>query len=383
MKGDVVKKSPSKAGEGDKNSLYNNSSFILKGEHKERLKLADRSWRESERVVDRWLIHEIIPSKGAGMLHGLSGSYKTYVALDIACHIATGTAYHGFKTQQGGVLFIEGEGDGLGIKQRINAWLDFHLDASPSSLLDNIEFLNFEFISQLKFRKNNEVLCWLTEGIKAEGSNIKLIVVDTQSVFNVGDENKEETAKDFVETCKYVSVELGCNVLFIHHDGKNSEVSSGQTYRGSSAFYANSDYSLKLKVKPGMINHAYLEIEKMRQSKSNYSFEVGLSEITFEEGYGSSLAVTSLTCCENVDLSRNNDKRIVFEDFLKYCSLNKGDTFGYEDFKSWRESKGDDDESIRRAFNDKNRFIDRWLEQSYIARVDSGFQGTKRKFNVV
>ena len=279
MKGDGSnKKSPSKAGEGNTKSLHNSSSFIRKGEHKERLMLADRFWHESERVVGRWLIHEIIPSKGAGMLHGLSGSYKTYVALDIACHIATGIAYHGFKTQQGRVLFIEGEGDELGIKQRINAWLDFHLDASPSSLLDNIEFLNFEFISQLKFRKNNEVLSWLIEGIKAEGSNIKLIVVDQLSMFNEGDEDKEETVIDFVETCKHVSVELGCSVLFIYHDCTRS-----------SNYLPYVDFSFHIKERKPM--EVELEIEKMREAASGTSFIVSLQEVEFEAGYGSSLAV--------------------------------------------------------------------------------------------
>lgn len=381
MKGDGFnEKSPFQDGTGENKSycLINNSSFHRAEGSNMLMQLNDLIWNDKD--IEKWLIANFLPCDSVGMFHGKSGTYKSFIAIDIACHIASGIDFHGMRTEQGTVIYLAGEGVN-GMKKRIKAWADIHQDVSPSVLTGNILFLNSVCIGSLKVNKENTEFKQLIEDIGNISSNVKLIIIDTQSVFNEGDENREETAKNFVNSCKHASVALGCSVLFIHHDGKNSDVSSGQTYRGSSAFFANIDYSLCLNKKD--ILKPTLIIEKMKDSESNNSFEVELSKITFEERYGSSLAVTSLTCCENVDLSRNNDKRNVFEDFLKYCSLNKGDTFGYEDFKVWRESKGEDDESIRRAYKDKNRLIDRWLALSYITQVESVFQGTKRKFNVV
>lgn len=278
MKGDGSnKKSPSKAGEGNTKSLHNSSSFIRKGEHKERLMLADRFWHESERVVGRWLIHEIIPSKGAGMLHGLSGSYKTYVALDIACHIASGIDFHGMRTEQGTVIYLAGEGVN-GMKKRIKAWADIHQDVSPSVLTGNILFLNSVCIGSLKVNKENTEFKQLIEDIGNISSNVKLIIIDTQSVFNEGDENREETAKNFVNSCKHASVALGCSVLFIHHDCIRS-----------SNYLPYADFSFHIKGRKPM--KVELEIEKMREAASGTSFIVSLQEVEFEAGYGSSLAV--------------------------------------------------------------------------------------------
>ena len=239
------------------------------------IKLNDLIWKDEDK--EKWLIANLLPCDSVGILYGFSGLYKSFIALDIACHIASGIDFHGMRTEQGEVVYLSSDGDN-GIKQRINAWLDAHPGASPSVLLDNISFLNFDLVSEFTFRKNNEVLSWLIEGIKAEGSNVKLIVVDQLSMFNEGDEDKEETVIDFVGTCKHVSVELGCSVLFIYHDCIRS-----------SNYLPYADFSFHIKGRKPM--KVELEIEKMREAASGTSFIVSLQEVEFEAGYGSSLAV--------------------------------------------------------------------------------------------
>ena len=239
------------------------------------MQLNDLIWNDKD--IETWLIANLLPCDSVGILYGFSGLYKSFIALDIACHISAGIDYHGMETQQGKVVYLSSDGDN-GIKRRINAWLNAHPDAPPSVLLDNIEFLNFDLVSEFTFRENNKAFSWLIEGIKAEGSNVKLIVVDQLSMFNEGDEDKEETAMDFVETCKHVSVELGCSVLFIYHDCTRS-----------SNYLPYVDFSFHIKERKPM--EVELEIEKKRGDASGTSFIVSLQEVEFEAGYGSSLAV--------------------------------------------------------------------------------------------
>ncbi|MGH3469208.1 MAG: ATP-binding protein, partial [Thermocrispum sp.] len=68
-----------------------------------------------------WLVHEILPEGGLSMLFGKADHGKTFVGLDLALSIATGTAWHGHDVQQAAVAYVVGEGQNW-ILQRIGAW---------------------------------------------------------------------------------------------------------------------------------------------------------------------------------------------------------------------------------------------------------------------
>jgi RecA-family ATPase len=64
------------------------------------------------------------------MVHGASGSGKTFVVLDWLLHIATGQPeWKGHKVKQGGVVYLAGEGHN-GLKGRMAAWLQ-HYQVDP------------------------------------------------------------------------------------------------------------------------------------------------------------------------------------------------------------------------------------------------------------
>ncbi|MSP95445.1 MAG: hypothetical protein EXR00_09265, partial [Alphaproteobacteria bacterium] len=66
----------------------------------------------------KWLIRNLIPEDAIGMFFGASGTYKSFITIDLALHVAHGLKWCGARTQRGLVLFIAAEGGG-GIYRRI------------------------------------------------------------------------------------------------------------------------------------------------------------------------------------------------------------------------------------------------------------------------
>ena len=68
-----------------------------------------------------WLNDGRIPRGATAQLFGESGTLKSFVAVDLACHIALGLEWHGKSSQQGNVVYVCAEGV-HGMKHRVAAW---------------------------------------------------------------------------------------------------------------------------------------------------------------------------------------------------------------------------------------------------------------------
>src|SRR5262249_11155927 len=61
--------------------------------------------------VRAWLVNGLLPETGVGLISGQWGTYKTFVALDLAAAIMAGLAFIDYPiTRNGGILFIAAEG---------------------------------------------------------------------------------------------------------------------------------------------------------------------------------------------------------------------------------------------------------------------------------
>jgi hypothetical protein len=64
-----------------------------------------------ERPTRSWLVDELIPQTGQGLASGVWGGGKTFVCIDLAASVMTGTSFAGREVcRRGGVLFIAAEG---------------------------------------------------------------------------------------------------------------------------------------------------------------------------------------------------------------------------------------------------------------------------------
>jgi hypothetical protein len=199
-----------------------------KPEHKPRVRLVRAD--ELTRVKVPWLVNKLIPANSFAILYGKPGTYKSFIALYLSAHIATGgTVFSGRVATKGDVVYIAAEGRG-GLHQRWAALRD-HYDFPSDTPLYFVE-------AALDLRESDQDYIELVDAIKSRSANPRMIVVDTLArTFGGGDENDASEMSRFINTQGALQQEFGCAVLAVHHSGKDE----ARGMRGSSALLGAAD----------------------------------------------------------------------------------------------------------------------------------------------
>lgn len=176
----------------------------------------------------RWLVKKMIPADSVGLLFGGSDTFKSFIALDLALHVAHGLPWLGKKTAQGPVVVIAAEG-GSGIWRRIQAW---HLEHG----LPWDEVPLFVMPTALDLGTDASRVC---EAVKEAAIEPALVIVDTMAATFGGEENSAGEVSGYLrELALWFRGAWQCSVLVIHHTGH----SANERPRGSSALKANVDF---------------------------------------------------------------------------------------------------------------------------------------------
>lgn len=166
------------------------------------------------------LVAGVLDLDTLALLYGPSGSTKTFVALDLALSVATGTWWHGHKVEAGPVLYVVAEGLG-GIGARVDAWEQQRRvwTAGETYWLPlAVNLLNVDAAHGLA-----ELVADYTP---------RLIVLDTLARCIVGgDENAAKDVGIAVDAAERLRRASGACVLLVHHSGKDQAAGA----RGSSA----------------------------------------------------------------------------------------------------------------------------------------------------
>ena len=183
-----------------------------------------------------WLIDGILPEASVAAIVAPSYSGKSYIAIDMACSIASGKPYHGRRVASGEVFCVIGESRS-GWRRRVASWCkDRGVDVSRQGLALHCSKYGLNF-------RDPAVI----DAIKAElraCESVKLIIIDTLArSFGGGNENAAQDMGQFIDACDALKFEFGAAVLIVHHMGKDS----GAGARGSSAFYGALDTSMLVK----------------------------------------------------------------------------------------------------------------------------------------
>lgn len=188
----------------------------------------------------RWIIKHWLPSDAIGVLYGASGAGKSWIAVDMALHIATGLQWCGEKTQKAPVLYVAAEG-GTGLATRVEGWRLGHRGVSVEDINENFILapthvdMSAETSASTPVPTAEDLKNWLNEGSVQPG----LIVIDTLSQTLTGDENAASDIAKFMNNLGRQLREIfHCCVLIIHHAGKGNFSSP----RGSSAIQANTSF---------------------------------------------------------------------------------------------------------------------------------------------
>jgi hypothetical protein len=195
-----------------------------------------RALPQPEPLIDRTLDRNTV-----ALLAGPPSSYKSFVALDWACSIATGTPWQGRGTVSGRVVLIAAEG-AYGLNQRVSAWEEHHRIAVPNDRLTIVSHA-------VQLHRPNE-LDELIDAVRSEPT--AMVILDTLARCAVGlDENSAKDMGVIVHAATHLRnhTDRG-TVVLIHHTGKN-----GTTIRGSSALEGGVDtvYAARAQSKPHLI----------------------------------------------------------------------------------------------------------------------------------
>lgn len=196
--------------------------------------LSARRWvRPSDLEADDghvdWLIDGVIEAGSTALLYGPSGHGKTFVTLDLALSVATGTTWAGRAVQQGQVVYVAAEGT-KGIGRRFKAWRQHR----GQSVTDDAFVVS---LGAVRILEAGDVERFIAE-LREASITPSLIVLDTLAQCLIGgDENNGEAIGRAIDNANHIRRETGAAVLFVHHTGK--DVTKGA--RGHSSLYAAMD----------------------------------------------------------------------------------------------------------------------------------------------
>jgi hypothetical protein len=176
----------------------------------------------AEQREPEWLIYKILERRVIGVLAGPRGTFKSFIALDWAMHMALG-----------GHVGVILSGEGAGLDRRIAAWMSQHretVDLITVPLVALERPLNLNLALELDA---------LRDAITSLPAAPAFVVIDTFSKFSAGlDENDNSQVAAFLSSLTDVlREELRCTVLLVAHTGH----ADARRPRGASSLMSNPD----------------------------------------------------------------------------------------------------------------------------------------------
>ena len=273
-----------------------------------------------------WMIEGFAEKDALGVMVGKEGHAKTFLLLDMACCIATGTRWHGRDVKQGTVVYVYSEGF-RGLRRRVRAW-----EASNGVTADNIAFVPRAI--QLLDKVDVE---YLINSIKKEaGDDIAMVVIDTLARALVGgDENNQKDIGVAIAAADHIKRALKCAVWFAHHTNRARE------YRGSSVIPGSADNMVMVRKgdKKGVDDHVItVHCEKMKNAEEFEDFELVMT------AYGDSIAMESentwAAMKRKTDAIKEVDRKVLacLEDGYSFTEWMKASALGRNTFNLRRDS---------------------------------------------
>lgn len=174
------------------------------------------------------LVNGVLDLDTTAWLIGASGSYKSFVALDLAAHVGLGHPWRGHDVHQGDVLYIVAEG-ARGMRLRVDAWEREH---GP---MKGVRFLPRPV--QSRDRAGWGVLVEACRRLRPV-----LVIIDTQARVTLGlEENSNTDMGEYIAAVDAIRTATAACVLTVHHLGRG-----GKDARGASALDGAQDAELKI-----------------------------------------------------------------------------------------------------------------------------------------
>jgi hypothetical protein len=210
-------------------------------------------------VIERGVLAEI---------YGPTQSGKSFLATDLALHVAFGRSWCSKRVRKGGVLYVSAEG-GTAIVRRLEAFakhhdvklndIDFRAVIEPTSLLDH------DGADQLIVDAQSV-------------PNLVLVIIDTAARVMPGSREDAEAMGTLVAACDAIRSATRAAVLLVHHTGKNESLGS----RGSSVLPSAVDVNISV-AQTGETRTVELEKQRDGQTGTICTFRLRVIDLGVDE----------------------------------------------------------------------------------------------------
>jgi hypothetical protein len=216
-----------------------------------------------------YLIKGLLTLDSTPWLVGGPGSKKSFVALDMAAHVALGKPWQGRKVNKSVVVMIMGEGAGS-VGKRVRAWQSTYGPMPDDAL--RVLPRPVQAGDAAKWA----VLVRACERLRAAiapGLGM-FVIVDTQARATVGlDENSAEEMGTYVAAVTALKEVTGGCVMSVHHTTK-----AGISTRGSGALDGAQDTRLLMESKPGTLD-GRLSVKKQKDLEEAEPIELHFGKV--------------------------------------------------------------------------------------------------------
>jgi len=227
-----------------------------------------------------YFVKGIVGPNESLVIFGESGALKTFSALDLVMHVATGNEYCGHRVRKTGVLFIAGEG-GEGIKRRIMAWLIRHnITAASDQPAIYVATEPADLIQD-----GAAIKATIAKAEKVLGREVGIVVFDTLAAnFGPGDESKAEDMSCAMRTAREACGDSA--IILVHHVGHGAK----DRERGSYALRATADCRILVE-RPNDGNLVSMTCLKSKDGQpfGQLTFEIRVVELGWQDVDGDEL----------------------------------------------------------------------------------------------
>ena len=203
----------------------------------------------------RWLIDRVIEHRTLAWIAGQPNGGKSFIAVDMACRIATGKPWDGNAVEQCRVLYVAAERF-RSVRRRIAAWQQHH-----NTIASDLIVMRCDSKSRPNLSKGRDLDALIAV---ANAHDVRLIIIDTFAKVIVGlDENSNQDMSALVGNLETLKDQTNATVLVIHHKTK----SNAPGLRGAGGLQGDADTVIDVRRERKPPKHIIIDDDKQADAE--------------------------------------------------------------------------------------------------------------------